>query len=143
MRSGMMSQASSADTRSPSAQKMLRLTMMLPRCDVGRNSARMAPSTGMLPPTPKPRQKSEASSQVYEPMKAVIMPRMPPMLSVSVKGNLRSTTSEVRPHTKLPTHMPLNSVAASQPSMPWSMCHSFWIGVMMSVIASDHMLSAT
>merc|ERR1719474_253265 len=116
--------------------------MMLPRCEVGRNSAKMAPSTGILPPTPKPRQKRRSNVHSYDCMNAVIIPVIPPMVRVRVNGNLRPTTSDVRPQVNEPMHIPENKVAANHPKYALSTSHWFCIGVMINVIASDHMESA-
>mmetsp|Transcript_105590 Transcript_105590/g.128870 ORF Transcript_105590/g.128870 Transcript_105590/m.128870 type:complete len:166 (-) Transcript_105590:181-678(-) len=48
-----------AANKSPNDQNIDSDTIIEPRCDVGKNSANIAPSTGKLPPTPNPNKNNK------------------------------------------------------------------------------------
>ncbi|GMF78253.1 unnamed protein product [Aspergillus oryzae] len=76
--------------------------------DVGKNSRKMAASTGRFPPTPNPKQaySAQVPTQFGPPPDA--RPNTPHKKSVVLKANRRPMRSDARPQKVAPTIRPTN-----------------------------------
>ena len=74
----------------------------------GRNSRNSAPSTGRLPPTPKPSRANRTQTQAQLVAYVTAMPKTLVMSRVKLKAMRRPRTSEPIPQMKLPKQRPKN-----------------------------------
>lgn len=94
--------------RLPTGQKTDRSVSKLP--DVcGRNSRNRAPSTGRLPPTPRPMQAYNAQTPIQFGPPPAASPKIPARNKVKLNARRRPTTSDAVPQKEAPMQRPRKS----------------------------------
>ena len=102
---GMKAQARREAMRLPTGQKTESKVKRLP--DVcGKNSRKSAPSTGRLPPTPRPMQAYKAQVPIQLGPPPAARPKTPARKSVKLKARRRPIISEAVPQNEAPMQRP-------------------------------------
>jgi hypothetical protein len=73
---------------------------------MGKNSKKSAPSTGKLPPTPKPMQANRRAVKSHVGARATSIPKNPAMKRVELKAIFRPSVSLRMPQETLPKDSP-------------------------------------
>ena len=105
---GIYAHARSEAMRFPTGQKTDSKVKRFP--DVcGRNSRKRAPSTGRLPPTPRPMQAYSADTPIQLGPPPAARPKIPARQRVKLKARRRPRTSDAVPQNEAPMQRPRKS----------------------------------
>lgn len=109
----------------------------------GRNSRKSAPSTGRLPPTPRPTQAKRPHAPIQVGAPAAASPNTPARKRVKLKASRRPMTSEAIPQNDAPKQRPRNRLSVVKRTVFESTPNSSLRPGRVSATPCSQMLSAT